>query len=356
MLRTEADLLRALDEGTYVLPVLYRMAEEAGFADRPGARDVLRDGQERYKHRIRSALQTVKRQGLARRVCDGEPGWLLTGTRATPRRALFVWLPADRCQLELVLGAAAQVLAQADEPMDLIVADPPWALHRGRPDAAYRRVYGRSHDQVLDGYVEVTSDRYGEFTAEWVTAAASALRPGGYLAIITGPQQAARAQVIAEDVAGLTYVNSIAAVRRFGMYTTRRFVHQHHRVTLLTKGPLTSSQRVFHRPAEMPRGRSGEIYAVDVWDDLPEERRRGLLRYDNALPGAMISRIIRATTNENNLVGDPFLGSGTTAIECLKERRRFFGGDLNPNSLRFTMGRILNEVLPTLTTARTTTG
>ncbi|BCY09039.1 hypothetical protein [Actinoplanes sp. L3-i22] len=57
------------------------------------------------------------------------------------------------------------------------------------------------------------------------------LRHGGYLAVVTGPQQAARVRTAAKDAAGLTYVNSIAVARRFGMFTTRRYAHQHNTVT-----------------------------------------------------------------------------------------------------------------------------
>jgi DNA modification methylase len=346
-LRTEADLLRTLATGTYRLPDLYRLAADAGLADRPGGRRVIQDRQEQYKRRVRSALHALKRAGRARPAGD-RAAWLIEGTTERPRRALLVWLPAEASQIELVLGAAADVLGHADEPIDLVVADPPWALRRADPRAGYRRTYRRDHEQVIGGYVEVDPAAYEEFTATWMTAAGVALRPGGYLAVVTGPQQAARIQVTAEDLAGLTYVNSIAVARHFGLYTTRRFVHQHHTITLLTRGPLDSPLRVFHRPAEMPRGRTGHIYAVDIWTDLPDERRRGLLRYDNALSPALMSRVIRSTTNPADLVADPFLGSGTTAVACLQERRCFYGGDLNPHSLRFTMARILAEVTPTL--------
>lgn len=347
-LRTESDLLRTLEAGCYTLPELYRLAEHAGLADRPGGRAVVQDGQAQYKRRVRSALQTLKRQGRARPAGDGKAAWLIDGTTVRPRRALLVWLPADPSQVELVLGDAATVLAQADEPIDLIVADPPWALGRANSGSAYRRVYGRDHAQVVGGYVEVDPVEYAEFTARWIAAAGAVLRPGGYLAVITGAQQAARVQVAAEDVAGLIYVNSIAVSRQFGLFTTRRYVHQHHRVTLMTKGPLESPLRVFHRPEEMARGRNGQVYAVDVWGDVPEQRRRGLLRYDNALAPALVSRVIRSTTNEQDLVADPFLGSGTTAVACLQDQRRFYGGDLNVESLRFTMGRVLAEVSPVL--------
>ncbi|MFK3984508.1 DNA-methyltransferase [Micromonospora sp. NPDC050397] len=346
-LRTEADLLLTLERGCYSLPELYRLAEQAGLADRNGGRWIIQDGQAQFKRRLRSALQTLKRQGQARPAGTGKAAWLIEGSTARPRRALLIWLPGDPSGVELVLGAAATVLAQADEPIDLVVADPPWALGRGDHRSAYRRTYGRDHSQVVAGYVDVDPAEYAEFTAEWITAASVALRPGGYLAVVTGAQQAARVQVTAED-AGLTYVNSIAIARRFGLYTRRRFVHQHHRVTLLTKGPLNTPDRVFHLPPEMPRGRTGHIYAADLWTDIPEQRRRNLLRYDNALHPTLVSRLIRATTDPEDLVADPFLGSGTTAIAALQDGRRFYGGDLNIESLRFTMARILAEVIPAI--------
>lgn len=327
-LRTEADLLRTLAAGTYTVQELYLRAERAGLADRPGGRTVIQDGKEQYKRRVRSALQGLRRQGRAHPAGD-RAAWVIEGSAQRPRRALLVWLPSDPSQVELVLGSAADVLAQADEPIDLIVADPPWALGRGAARSAYRRTYGRNHAQVVPGYVEVDPAQYGDFTATWISAAAAALRPGGYLAVVTGAQQAARVQIVAEDVAGLTYVNSIAVTRQFGLYSTRRFVHQHHRITLLTRGPLNSPLRTFHRPEEMPRGRTGQLYAVDVWTDLPDERRPGLLRYDNALSPLLVSRVIRSTTDEGDLVADPFLGSGTTPVACLQTRRRCYAGDRN---------------------------
>jgi DNA modification methylase len=347
-LRNEYDLIRALAGGAYTLPQLYRIAERTGLADRPGGRKKIQDGQEQYKRRVRSAIYAAQRAGRAPR--DGA-AWLIEGSYEHPVRALFVWLPDDPSQLELVLGDAWDVLARCDEPIDLILADPPWALKRGdTSNAAYQRTYARDHSKVVGGYCEVPDTEYEDFTYRWITAAKEAIRPGGYLAVVTGAQHSAGVQVAAENI-GLTYVNSIAVPRKMGLRTTKRFVHQHWRITLMTKGPLRSKRRTFHVLPEFPLGRNGGTYPVDVWPPVLEERRPGLLRYDNMLPVPIPDWTIRSTTNPGDLVSDPFTGGGTTPAACLMTGRRFYGGDKNPGSMRFTMGRVLAEIVPTLTGA-----
>jgi hypothetical protein len=331
-LRTAADLVRTLGDGTYCLQDVYRHAEQFGLADRPGARDDAGDGQAKYKRDIRAALYAEeRRRGRARRT--GPATWLIDGSPERPRRALFIWLPRDPGRLELVLGEATRVLAEADEPIDLVFADPPWGLGRGDDTSAYQRVYRRDRSHVMPGYIDVPDGPYAAFTAEWVAAAAQALRTGGYLAAVAGPQRAARIQCTAEDL-GLTYVNSIKVARRFGVHCTRRLTHQHYVISLLSKGPLTSRSRVFHQLPEFPRGRNGGKYGVDMWDDIPAVNRAGLLRWDNTLHPTLPGRVIRMTTNDGDLVCDPFVGGGSTPEACLKTRRRFYGGDASEQALR----------------------
>jgi hypothetical protein len=74
---------------------------------------------------------------------------------------------------------------------------------------------------VIGGYVEVSEDEYPEFTREWIQAAAKALRPGGQLAVVTGPQRSGTVQCAAEQ-AGLTFVTKIAAHKEFPLATVRR--------------------------------------------------------------------------------------------------------------------------------------
>ena len=43
--------------------------------------------------------------------------------------------------------------------------------------------------------------------------------------------------------------------------------------------------------------------------------------------------LIKVSSNENNIVFDPCIGSGTTAVACEKLNRKYIGFDINPDIL-----------------------
>ena len=69
----------------------------------------------------------------------------------------------------------------------------------------------------------------------------------------------------------------------------------------------------------------------DVWN-FPlvqgKERLRdksGKAAHPTQKPEAMLERIITASSNKGDIVLDPYMGSGTTAIVALKHGRKFVG-------------------------------
>lgn len=352
---TEAQLLAART-GTYTLEELYDAVQEAGLTERAAGTEVVHGATDlRWKRRVRGALQTLRRQGAARRAGPGV--WVLDGPPEAPRRAVLVTAGGRPDQLELRLSSAADLLADLPEPADLILSDPPYGLDVGAGPArdTGARIYQRDASRVVAGYRDVPATDYRAFTTHWVQAAAAALRPGGHLAVITGPQQAAWVQVACED-AGLEYVNSIAVGKVFALRTTRRYAHAHWTVTVTCKGPLTSRQRVFRTPPDLPKARSGRDYPQDLWpvgDVGRADAAPGALRYPNSLPVTMVDRLMHSFTRdadatpEPDLVCDPFLGGGTTALVAMLRGLRFLGGDLNPAALAFTAQRLSSTRLAT---------
>lgn len=72
----------------------------------------------------------------------------------------------------------------------------------------------------------------------------------------------------------------------------------------------------------------------NVWD-IQWLRQNSLERngYYSQKPKALIERIIKASSNEGDLVADFYSGSFTTAEVCKDLKRNFIGCDINPNCL-----------------------
>jgi len=66
-------------------------------------------------------------------------------------------------------------------------------------------------------------------------------------------------------------------------------------------------------------------------------------------PNDLVRKLLLAFTNENDLILDPFTGSGTTAIGCIDEKRRFIGFELDKTIFDYAEKRIRNKMSqPTL--------
>jgi len=57
-------------------------------------------------------------------------------------------------------------------------------------------------------------------------------------------------------------------------------------------------------------------------------------------PDALISFLIEASTDKNDLIFDPFIGSGTTLVSAKSQGRHFFGCDINPECVAIAEERL----------------
>ena len=70
----------------------------------------------------------------------------------------------------------------------------------------------------------------------------------------------------------------------------------------------------------------------------PGARER--LGYPTQKPEALLERVVEAASNPGDLVLDPFLGSGTTAVVPLRLGREFVGCDRSPEAIAVTRARV----------------
>jgi len=60
-------------------------------------------------------------------------------------------------------------------------------------------------------------------------------------------------------------------------------------------------------------------------------------------PVEIIRRLIRNSSKEGDIVLDPFMGSGTTAVAAMKEQRHYIGFELYPEYYKIALKRISTE-------------
>lgn len=65
--------------------------------------------------------------------------------------------------------------------------------------------------------------------------------------------------------------------------------------------------------------------------------------YPTQKPKALIERIIKASSNEGDIVADFFCGSGTTAVVANELNRKYFACDLNPRAIEITNKRLVES-------------
>ncbi len=81
------------------------------------------------------------------------------------------------------------------------------------------------------------------------------------------------------------------------------------------------------------------ILLQDIWTDAG--RMKGGSRYATEKPEALLERIIKASSNEDDLILDCFCGSGTTAAVAEKLGRRWITCDLGRFAIHTTRKRLL---------------
>lgn len=64
--------------------------------------------------------------------------------------------------------------------------------------------------------------------------------------------------------------------------------------------------------------------------------------YPTQKPEALLEKVIKASSNEGDIVFDCFMGSGTTQAVAMKLGRRFIGADINLGAIQTTAKRLIN--------------
>ncbi|MBW7857103.1 MAG: site-specific DNA-methyltransferase [Leptonema sp. (in: Bacteria)] len=84
-------------------------------------------------------------------------------------------------------------------------------------------------------------------------------------------------------------------------------------------------------------------WTLDLWNVAPESAKR--VGHPAPFPVEIPKRLIELYSFENDLIVDPFMGSGSTAIAAIRSTRNYIGYDLDKNYCQLAEERIAKEKL-----------
>ncbi len=86
------------------------------------------------------------------------------------------------------------------------------------------------------------------------------------------------------------------------------------------------------------------VRVQDIWSDIaPAKGAEIKFKFDGQKPEALLKRIIEQSSNEGDLVLDPFLGSGTTAVVAQRMNRHWIGMEWTATTATVAQNRIAQE-------------
>ncbi len=222
--------------------------------------------------------------------------------------------------------------------VDLVITDPPFAIDF----KAARANYNRTESRVIAGYNEIEEGDYQAFTNAWLSQATRALKDSGSMYIFSGWNHL-KDLLIAIDSCGLTTVNHLIWKYQFGVVTTRKYVTSHYHCLYVCKDDAARKFRPYARfDKDAKNGHSGSAHykdKEDVWE-IKREYWHGDVKTPTKLPSEIVRKILAYSSDEGDVVMDPFLGSGQVAVVSKMEGRRYIGFEIAPESYEFARRRL----------------
>ena len=225
-----------------------------------------------------------------------------------------------------------------DGKIDLVVTDPPFAINFKAKKANYNRTSSR----VLSGYNEITKENYYEFTLNWMSQCFRILKESGGMYVFSGWNNLADILNAIEEIGFIT-VNHIIWKYQFGVVTNRKFVTSHYHCLYICKNDKKRKFFPYERFSKEAKNNEGRSLHYkdkeDVWE-IKREYWTGDEKTPTKLPAEIIKKILQYSSEEGDLVFDPFLGSGQTAVVSKLLKRNYIGFEIVKEYFDFISKRL----------------
>jgi len=229
-----------------------------------------------------------------------------------------------------------------DNKIDLVITDPPFAINFKSKKANYNRIASR----VLPGYNEIESKDYYNFTYNWMSQINRILKKSGSMYVFSGWNNL-KDILTALDENGFITINHIIWKYQFGVVTSKKFVTSHYHCLYVCKN---NNERKFFpysrfdKNAKTSDGKSLHYNdKEDVWN-IKREYWTGDEKTPTKLPAEIIKKILEYSSEEKDVVFDPFLGSGQVAVVSKMLKRKYLGFEIVKEYYNFAKKRLEKNV------------
>jgi site-specific DNA-methyltransferase (adenine-specific) len=221
---------------------------------------------------------------------------------------------------------------------DMIFADPPYFLsnggitcHAGRMVSVDKGDWDKSRGPELNH----------EFNLEWLRLCQKILNPNGTI-WITGTHHVIFSIGFAMQQLGFKILNDISWEKPNPPpnLSCRYFTHSTETVIWAAKNETSRHYFNYKLMREINHGKQMKT----VWLIAPPQNDEKVFgKHPTQKPVALVERCLLASTKQGDLVLDPFLGSGTTAIASMRLKRKCVGIELEKVFIDISIERLKKE-------------
>jgi site-specific DNA-methyltransferase (adenine-specific) len=243
--------------------------------------------------------------------------------------------------LRIYQGDCLDLLAQIPESsVDLVFADPPYFLsnggitcHAGKMVSVNKGEWDKSRGP----------DANHGFNTAWLAAAQRVLKPNGGI-WVSGTSHVIHSVGFAMQQLGFKLLNDISWVKPNPPPNLSCRYFTHATETIIWAAKNSKSRHTFNYKLMKETNRGKQMKSV--WEIRPPESwEKKFGKHPTQKPVALLERILLASTNEGDLVLDPFLGGGTTLLTAFRLRRHALGCELSAEFLSLSLRRICSNLV-----------
>lgn len=220
-----------------------------------------------------------------------------------------------------------------DNSIDCCITDPPYNIsgYDHKKEIGWLKSNGywkekKSFKKIDEKWDKFSDSDYDSFTIDWLNEIKRVLKPNGNIAIFGSYHNIFKIGYILEKI-DLKIINSIVWYKRnaFPNITQRMFCESTEYIIWATNNNKKKATKWTFNYDVMKEINGGK--QMRNMFDIPStpKREKEFGKHPTQKPLEVIERLVLALTNENDIVIDPFIGSGTTAVVSKKHKRNYIG-------------------------------